>query len=127
MADVAEYIAPGFIQHGPGTPSVPRGPEGYRELMRRYRTAFPDLHLTIDDLVVTEDKAAIRYHSSGTHQGEFEGLQPTGRHFEVTGIDIVHIAGGKITEAWQMFDTQSFVEQLGAAQPSPVGEAVRQR
>ncbi len=123
--DVAEYIAPGFVQHGPGTPSVPPGPEGYKEIVRAYRSAFPDINVTIDEIIATEHSAAIRYHARGTFLGELVGISPTGKSFEVMGTDTVHIADGKITEAWQLYDTLAFNEQLGLLQLLPQAEVAR--
>ena len=124
-ADAADYIAPGFRQHGPGTPETGTGPQGFKDLINAYRTAFPDLHLTIDDMVVGEDKVAVRYRGRGTHRGEFEGIAPTGRQFETTGVDIVHIANGKITEAWQVVDSLAFWQGIGVAHLSPEAQGVR--
>ena len=122
-ADASEFIAPSFTQYGPGTPPEPPGPEGYRELVRFYRQAFPDLHVSIEDMVVAEDKVAIRFRGRGTHRGEFAGIAPTGKQMETVGIDIIHIADGKITEAWEIYDTLGFMQQIGAAQLSPVTQA----
>ena len=124
-ADAAEFIAPGFTQYGPGTPPLPSGPEGFQELIRFYRAVFPDLHLTIEDMLVTEDKAAIRYRVRGTHRGEFEGIPPTGKQVETMGIDIVHITDGKITKAWTLYDTLGFLQQIGAVRLAPVAQATR--
>ncbi len=124
VADAAEFIAPSFAQRGPGVPPVPPGPQGYQEGVRAFRSAFPDLHVTIDDMVVAEDKVAVRFHARGTHRGEFQGIAPTGKPVETTGIDIIHIANGQITEAWTEIDSLSFYRQLGVVQPQ-VAQAVR--
>jgi predicted ester cyclase len=55
---------------------------------------------------------------SGTHQGEFMGMPPTGKRFEVEGFDMVRVRDGQFTEHWGLFDTMTMMQQLGAI-PAP--------
>ena len=97
--DVAdEILAPDFVLHAPFDPRELRGPEAVKQFVSAYRNAFPDGHTTIEDQIAEGDEAVNRWTATGTHQGEFQGIAPTGNRVEVTGIDIVRIAEGKLTE-----------------------------
>jgi predicted ester cyclase len=82
-----------------------------------YRAAFPDVKITIDDVIASGDKVALRWHSEGTHRGELEGLAPTGARGSVTGISIDHWKDGKVVESWTEWDNLGLARQLGAAPP----------
>jgi len=118
LAAADEFIAAGFTNHDPGTPPLPTGPEGYRQLVRTYRTAFPDLRLTVEDLIAEGDKVAVRWTAKGTNNGELMGMPPTGKPGTVSGISILPIEGGKITAQWVNWDTLGMLQQLGVI-PAP--------
>ncbi len=69
-----------------------------------YRTAFPDLHITFEDLIAEGDVTAARFTSRGTHQGPFMGLSPMGKQVTGTGSSITPWANGKEEEVWLNFD-----------------------
>jgi steroid delta-isomerase-like uncharacterized protein len=77
------------------------------------RTSFPDLTITIEDLIAEGDKVVTRLTARGTHQGTFRGIAPTGRVVSWTGIRIFRIAEGKIVEHWANWDDLSLLQQLG--------------
>ena len=76
--------------------------------------AFPDLQLTYEFQVAENDFVAGRFVLSGTHQGEFGGIAPTGRSVRVTGHDLLRLRDGKVCEHWLELDTLSLMQQLGA-------------
>jgi predicted ester cyclase len=86
--------------------------------MSSWFDAFPDGHMTIDDLVVEGDKVVARYTLTGTHKGEFMGIPATNK--KVTGwvIEIDRVAGGKCVEGWSRMDTLGLMQQLGVV-PTP--------
>ncbi len=98
------------------------------EWMRALRTAFPDLHATIHDLIAEGDRVVAWVTISGTHQGPLEGeliswltdpLPPTGKRFEADGIFIYPIVNGKLVlNHHGVADWLTFLRQLGAL-PSP--------
>ena len=90
------------------------GPPGFKVFLRNIRSAFPDVHIEVDDLVVDRDKAAIRLTLTGTHRGNGLGIAPTGRHVNVKGIVIIRVANGQIVEAWNSWDQLGMLQQLGA-------------
>ncbi len=113
-----ELFAPDYVNHDPGSPERIRGPEGIKRYVGVYRTAFPDLQLTIEDQVAEGDKVASRWTGRGTHQGDLMGIAPTGNRATTTGITIDRISGGKVVETWANFDVMGMMQQLGVI-PSP--------
>jgi steroid delta-isomerase-like uncharacterized protein len=89
------------------------GLDAVRKFFSRFFTAFPDLHFEINDFFSVDDKAAIRFTWTGTHHATFIGIHLTGHHVVVPGIDIFHIADGKIAEVRVAFDRAELIEQLG--------------
>lgn len=81
--------------------------------------AFPDIRVTIEDLVAEGDRVASRQIVTGTHLGEFQGIAPTGRTVRYDEIFIARFADGLITELWGVVDTMSMLRQLGVTPPVP--------
>ncbi len=79
------------------------------------RAAFPDSHHTVEELIAEGDKVVTRFTWRGTHRGEFMGVAPTGRSVTMSGIDVVRVAGGKISEFWYAEQTLELMQRLGAA------------
>src|SRR5258708_3841193 len=90
-----ELIAPDFVNYD-APPGTPRGPQGMRQLVAMFRTAFPDLQVTFEQELADGDYVIHRGYITGTHQGEFQGIPPTGKEATVTGTDIYRIVDGKI-------------------------------
>ena len=95
-----EIIAPVMTVHGAGGQAVGMGPEGLIELIKTWRTAFPDGKMTVDDLIVDGDVVGIRNTWSGTHTGEFYGIPPTGKHVDVTSVGLDRVKDGQVVEGW---------------------------
>ncbi len=76
--------------------------------------AFPDFRFTVEDMLAEGDKVTIRYFATGTHQGPFMGIAPTGKKIILKGISIYKIANGKLVESWGAYDRMSLMQQLGA-------------
>ncbi len=89
------------------------GLEGVKQFFTDFRRAFPDLHYTIEDVVAEGDEVVTRSYWEGTHQGEFMGIPPTGRHVRVDGVDITRYSKGKAVEHWGYQDTPALMQQLG--------------
>jgi steroid delta-isomerase-like uncharacterized protein len=111
-----ELLARDYVLHFPGMPA-PVDREGHKQLVMMFRAGFPDWVETVDDVIAERDKVVIRVTGRGTHQGEFQGIPPTGRQVTATGIGIGRIADGRIAEAWAAYDALGLVGQLGAAPP----------
>jgi hypothetical protein len=100
---IDQFVASEAVNHDPATPAQMRdlrGPEVLKRMATMYRAAFPDLRMTVDDVIAADDKVVLRWHSDGTHRGELAGLAPTGVHGSVTGMSIDRWKDGKVVEAW---------------------------
>ncbi len=106
-----EILAGDLIEHN-ALPGQGPGREGHKEVVRLFRSAFPDLRVTTEDLVSEGDRVALRWKAEGTHRGELMGIAPTGKRVMLTGIEIVRIAGGKIMERWAEDNGQMVLQQL---------------
>lgn len=113
-----EVIASDVISH-PARPGHTPGLEGVKRMFSSLHAAFPDLHIDVEDMVAEGDKVVDRITASGTHQGEFMGIAPTGNRVEFSAINIARIAEGKIVEHWSDSDQLGMMRQLGVMeQPS---------
>lgn len=113
---VADAIfAADYVNHEPTAPpgGWPRGPEGPKAIVGTYRTAFPDVHFTIDEQLADGDKVVTRWTAHGTQTGPLMGLPPTGKSVAITGISIERVADGEIAETWVNFDLLGLMTQLG--------------
>jgi steroid delta-isomerase-like uncharacterized protein len=109
-----ELYAQNYIHHDSSTPDVGRGPEGEKKRATLYRNAFPDFRLTIEDLVAEGETVVARWSGRGTHKGELNGIAPTGKQINITGVSIARFANNKIAEGWVNWDALGLMQQLGA-------------
>lgn len=110
-----ELVAANHVDHTPGSPpGLPPGPEGFKQFASVYFAAFPDLRITIEDMVAEGDKVVTRWTTQATHKGNLMGIPPTGKQVIITGITINQIAGGKAVETWTNFDMLGLLQQIGA-------------
>jgi predicted ester cyclase len=110
LAAVDEFIAADYVMY-PIPPGLPPGPEGTKQAITTYRTAFPDLQATVDDIFAAGDRVAFRWSFRGTHLGDWLGIPPTGNHIAATGISVYRIAGGKVVENWTSIDLSPTEEE----------------
>jgi steroid delta-isomerase-like uncharacterized protein len=107
----AEGVANGLVDES-GQPL--RGPEGFKPFFRKFREAFPEIDVTVEETVSEGDLVAARCTVRGSHRGDTLGFKATGQPVEFTGICIVRVSGGKIVEAWNNFDFMTMFQQIGA-------------
>ena len=110
-----ELVAPDFIHYVAGKVEI-EGIEAYKEFITMLHTAF-DLKFLPEDMFAEGDKVVVRTTYSGTHQGEFHGIAPTGKDVVFTGICIFRIADDKIAEIWTEYDVLGLMQQLGVIPP----------
>ncbi len=101
-----------------GSTLMGRGPETFKQARAMMYGAFPDLHLTIEEMIAEGNALAQRYTGCGTHEGEFMGIAPTGKRVEFEGITAVRVREGKIVEYRGMPDMLGLLQQIGAF-PTP--------
>lgn len=116
-----EIVVVDYVNHNT-VPGELYGREGLKAFVTLLRTAFPDIHFTIDDQIAEGDKVATRLHFTGTHQGEFAGVPATGKPVTVTAINVQRVAHGQIQETWLDWDALGLMQQLGAISGPDVGD-----
>ena len=114
---IPEIFSTDFVCHMVGSPDI-HGHEGWKQYVYMIRTAFPDIHFTIEDQFGEGDKVATRWTATGTHKGELMGIPPTSVQVTLKGINIYHIADCKIVEFWVNKDDLGMMQQLGVI-PAP--------
>ena len=122
LAVADELFAPDAFT--PSAPQLPPGRAGVKVIVTLWRTAFPDFHMTIEDLIAEGDKVVARFTETGTHQGEFMGIAPTGRPMSVTEIGILRLVDGKVVESWYEVDMLGLMQQLGVFPPPESSTAI---
>jgi steroid delta-isomerase-like uncharacterized protein len=106
-------VAADFVEHEE-TPGLPPTKDGVLELFRGYRAAFPDMQMAVDEVIASGDRTVARVRVSGTQDGEFLGMPPSGRRVEVKLIDIMRFDdAGLVAEHWGIVDMLSLLQQLG--------------
>lgn len=116
---VDETLAAEYLDHQAG-PDAPRGPEGFKGFVRAFRTAFPDVEVTVEDLIAERDKVALRVTWHGTQLGALGGVPATGRSVEFAGFHVYRVEDGKVTEHWGLQDDLGLLLQLGVVAPGTV-------
>jgi len=115
LAVVDEVFGADYVGH---LPDQDISSQGIKQGVTMYRTAFPDFHVALEDMVAEGDKVAARWTGTGTHSAEFRGVAATGKRVTFGGMWISRLAGGKVVEDWFMDDDYGLMRQLGAI-PTP--------
>jgi ketosteroid isomerase-like protein len=113
LSVVDDFLAPTYTHYDPTTRDFGRGPEGEKQRVTLYRSAFPDLRLTIEDLLEDGDTVVARWSCRGTHDGPLDQILPTGKPVSITGISVVRFADGKMIEARIQWDALGMLQQIG--------------
>ncbi len=110
-----EVFSPDVVDHDPAPDQGP-GPDGFKTFFSALRTAFPDMQIEVQHAVEDDENIAIAYTLTGTHEGNFEGIEPTGKKIEVRGMQIARFdENAKISERWGSSDELGILKQLDAA------------
>lgn len=110
---IDEYVADDYVGHNPGDQEDIHGPEELKAFTELLHSAFPDLELTVEDTIAEGNKVVQRTRLTGTHEGEFQGISPTGQSVEVTTVGITVWEDDKAVEHWAQIDMLGLLEQLG--------------
>lgn len=112
------HLIPSFFaddyRNNAGSRGVLSGPAGIRSNYDGLITSFPDIEMSLEEIIVEQDKVVVRYIMRGTHTGVFQGTPATGRKVEVPGIGIYRVSNGKIAESWVVRDSLVLLRQIGA-------------
>ena len=117
-----EFMALDYVD-APNTPYELRGLESVKQYYADVYRGFPNLHLTIEDIVAEGDKVAVRFKGTGTHTGEWFGIAPTGKKIAIIGVLIYRIVNGKIMEKVSgIYDFLDFYKQIGVIEITEKGK-----
>ena len=114
IAAFDKFFTADFISH---YPEGDMNREQVKGLCQAYFSAFPDLHITTDDLIAEGDKVVKVWTANSTNKGDFMGIPATGKQIVVTGMEVFRIADGKIAENWIIMDNLGMLQQLGVIPP----------
>jgi len=114
---VDSLVAETFVEHQV-MPGMMPGREGLKAMIASFHTSFPDLKTTVNVISADGDKVWMHSNMSGTMKGEFMGMKPTGKSFNVEAFDLVRFENGKIVEHWGAMDDMGMMQQLGATPPA---------
>jgi steroid delta-isomerase-like uncharacterized protein len=114
LASLDELMAPDFVLHMHGRQK--QGWEANKQFLEDEIRAFPDLYVTIEDIIAEGDTVCVRLQETATHNGEYRGLAPTGRKLSYSVAVFWRLAEGNIAEGWVTYDQMDFLKQLGAIQ-----------
>ena len=115
-----DLVSPSVKEHDPGPQQGP-GAQGYIDLFAEMRAGFPDLKATPEHITADEDTVAMAYTITGTHNGEFQGIAPTGKPIKARGVQIARFQDGKMVERWGSSDELGILKQLGVEPKKPGG------
>jgi steroid delta-isomerase-like uncharacterized protein len=110
-----KYIDPEVVDHFDNS----KGIDAFKGVILGFRSAFPDIQLTVHHEIAEDDLVVHHWTMTGTHQGAFQGIPATGKSLTWTGITIVRMADGKIVERWANVDVLAILQQLGVVPPPP--------
>jgi predicted ester cyclase len=114
IAGFGDLLADDFVEHEE-IPGLPPTKDGVLDYFRLLLTAFPNMQMTVEDLIADGDKTVARVRANAAHDGEFMGVPPTGNQVEIQLIDIMRFNGeGLVCEHWGVADMLSLMQQLGA-------------
>ena len=109
-----KIVSVNFVDHY-APPTAPQGIVGLKQFLKMVSTAFPDIQVAIEEMIAEKNKVAVRLTVTGTQTGVLMGtIPPGGKHAVWTGIDIIKVENGKITDRWVQRDLLSMMRQIGA-------------
>ncbi|TDD52324.1 ester cyclase [Nonomuraea terrae] len=109
---IDEVADPNLIFHAP-VPAGASGAQALKQVWTMLLRAFPDIHVTVEDVITEGDKIVCRNTVTGTHLGDYMGLPPTGKSITYSEIFIVRFADGRLAEVWGVVDVAAQMRQLG--------------
>lgn len=114
--DLDRYVkgfADSYVGESDAFPTPTRGPEGVRQTAGVYLRAFPDLHLDAEEIIASGDHVIVRWRASGTHKGEYNGIQPTNKKVNARGCTVNEVKNGRVVRSAIYSDQLAVLGQLG--------------
>jgi steroid delta-isomerase-like uncharacterized protein len=109
---IDELVEPDVLIHTP-LPVQARGAQALKQVWAMLLGGLPDLHVAVEEVIAEGDKVVARDTVTGTHQGQYRGLPPTGKPITYNEIFVFRFAGGRLAEMWGVVDVFSQLQQLG--------------
>ena len=113
VALIDELYTADVVRHECDMPEDVIGRDAFKNMLKDIRTAFPDLNLAIDELIIKGNNIVMRWTWTGTNTGPMAGQQPTGKKIQVPGVSIARAVDGKIAEVWDYYNQAVLLQQLG--------------
>ncbi len=110
-APIDEYLTDDYVYHGLGGMTAHTS-QGFKAAIAGFHAAIPDLKSEILDVVAESDRLVLRFHFTGTHQGEFLGFPASGASLHFEGMIMRRFVDGKVAEDWDYFDFPTVVAQI---------------
>jgi predicted ester cyclase len=110
---IAEHFRPDYKVHAPGIPPLPPGPEAFQQAIQLWRVGFPDIHVTIEDVIGEGDRVYARFTTRGTNTGTLMGIPPTGLPVTVHEMSCHRLENGKVVESWIGENVPNILHQIG--------------
>jgi predicted ester cyclase len=124
LSGVDEHFRTDYLVHAPGVPPLPRGPLAYKRAVSLFRTALPDIHVTIEDLAGEGDRVFGRFTTRGTHTGPLMGIPPTGEKVTIHEWVCHRFVDGRVAESWIGDNLPRILLSIGALVPEGAAVAV---
>lgn len=112
LEKLRDLVAQDVKDHDPA-PNQGPGPQGYIDFFTMMRNAFPDMKVDVEKMVADEDNVAFAYTLTGTHKGDFMGVDGTGTPIKIRGMQISRFKDGKMVERWGSSDELGILKQIG--------------
>jgi predicted ester cyclase len=118
LSAVAEHFTADYEVHAPGVPPLPPGPGAFVRAVTLFRTALPDIHVTVEDLAGEGDRVFGRFTTRGTHDGPLMGIPPTGRAVTIYEWVCHRFVDGRVAESWIGDNVPRILLSIGAVEPA---------
>lgn len=117
LDSIDDFVAKEFVMHDPSLPEPVHGPEGVRNVVEMILSAFPDMEVELESVVAEGDLIAVRNAFTGTHDGAYMGIEPTGEEVAITVVAFQRIEDDQLVEEWQLVDRLGMLQELGVVEP----------
>lgn len=114
---IDDLVADEFVGYNPSLPEPVNGAEEFRAVAEMLHTAFPDIEVDIEQILVDGDWLAQRLTATATHEGEYMGVEPTGEHVEFAGMTVSRLEDGELVESHEQWDALGLLTRIGAVEP----------
>ncbi len=124
LSGIDEHFSDDYQVHAPGVPPLPPGPHAFKRAVTLFRTAMPDIHVTVEDLAGEGDRVFGRFTTRGTHTGPLMGIPATGKPVTIYEWVCHRFSGGKVVESWIGDNVPRILLSIGAVVPQGAAAAV---